>query len=134
MYLWVMHMKFWSFSDCRLFRIGLWFNFFLEFWSLTGYAWLVFTVIFFRIWLVGLCVELLLWFLFFIFLIWLVGLCVEILELDPCLVLLCSYSRICVCLNLNWRCFGYIEVIVNRMQCDGIVIYQCAVINVMVLW
>ena len=38
----------------------------------------------------------------------LVGLCVEILELDPWLVLLFSCSRICVCLNLNWRCIGYI--------------------------
>ena len=105
-------MKFWSFSGCQLFRIGFWFEFFLEFWSLIGYAWLVllwfilelgyayeilelfwlqviqdwflvwfsfrileldwlcmidFAVIFFRIWVVGLCVELLLWFVFFIF-------------------------------------------------------------------
>ena len=37
-----------------------------------------------------------------------VGLCVEILELDPWLVLLFSCSRICVCLNLNWRCIRYI--------------------------
>ena len=41
MYLWVLHMKFWSFSSCKLFRIGFWFDFFLEFWSLIGYAWLV---------------------------------------------------------------------------------------------
>ena len=47
-----------------LFRIGFWLDVFLEFWSLTSYAWLVFAVICFRIWLVGLCVK--------------------ILELDPC--------------------------------------------------
>ena len=43
----------------------LWF--FLEFWSLIGYSWLVFAVIFFRIWLVGLCVELLLWLFIYLF-------------------------------------------------------------------
>ena len=31
-------LKFWSFSGCRLFRIGFWFDFFIEFWSLIGYA------------------------------------------------------------------------------------------------
>ena len=122
-----MHMKFWSFSGCRLFRIGFWFDFFFRILELDWLCMIGFAVIFFRIWVVGLCVELLLWFVFFIFLIWLVGLCVEILDLHPCLVLLCSYSRICVCLNLNWRCFGYIEVIVNRMQCiDNCYISMCS--------
>ena len=54
MYLWVMHMKCWSFSVCRLLKIGFWFDFF--FFIILELDWLChigFAVIYFTI---GLCI------------------------------------------------------------------------------